>query len=89
MCRIRMAVLPSFRALPLIAMTFVIVHPLMSCVLRQNLSVARMGFFYRTIFIISVKSTANEYIIYTVKNARNFPFGNQKAAEERQDIPLP
>jgi len=48
-----------------------------------------MGFFYRTIFIISVESTANEYIIYTVKNARNFPFGNQKAAEERQDIPLP
>ena len=56
---------------------------------ETKLSVTRMGFFYRTIFIISVKSTANEYIIYTVKNARNFPFGNQKAAEERQDIPLP
>jgi hypothetical protein len=41
------------------------------------------------IFIISVESTANEYIIYTVKNAMNFPFGNQEAAEKWQDIPCP
>jgi len=46
------------------------------------------GFSTGAIFIIRVETTVNEYIIFTVKNAMNFPFGNQEAAEEWQDTPL-